>query len=307
MKKNRREDNNFSMRVLLLVCFLIGSALAFDKPDKGWFFYEDPEKPKKETVKKVEKKIEKPKEKKKEKPKKVEKPKPKPQPQQVVKKKKEDKFVFPVRPDAPQPVKEFLLNPNRETAEKFLAWQYQYFQHLQKIGFALREAYLAKGPQVYPIRGYPESELASKLYFNDYRKHLIAKAIKRLKNRFGLIIFYSGKCKVCQQELPILLGLRQIYGITMRAVNVDGNMIDLPIKQVYNPQLAKQYGITRVPTVVAVLEKKDGTVKQSVVGVGLMTADTILSMITQFLILEGEIKGSELNFYFSRNVVNEVK
>ncbi|ACO05000.1 hypothetical protein PERMA_A0033 (plasmid) [Persephonella marina EX-H1] len=295
------------MRVLLLVCFLIGSALAFDKPDKGWFFYEDPEKPKKETVKKVEKKIEKPKEKKKEKPKKVEKPKPKPQPQQVVKKKKEDKFVFPVRPDAPQPVKEFLLNPNRETAEKFLAWQYQYFQHLQKIGFALREAYLAKGPQVYPIRGYPESELASKLYFNDYRKHLIAKAIKRLKNRFGLIIFYSGKCKVCQQELPILLGLRQIYGITMRAVNVDGNMIDLPIKQVYNPQLAKQYGITRVPTVVAVLEKKDGTVKQSVVGVGLMTADTILSMITQFLILEGEIKGSELNFYFSRNVVNEVK
>lgn len=284
------------------------STFATDKPDRGWFFYEEPEKPEKEkVVKKVEKKVVKPKKEKKEKPKKVEKPKPKQPQQQVVKKKKENKFVFPVRPDAPQPVKEFLLNPNRETAEKFLAWQYQYFQHLQKIGFALREAYLAKGPQVYPIRGYPESELASKMYFTDYRKKLISKAIKKLKNRFGLIVFYAGRCRVCQQELPILLGLKQTYGITMRAVNVDGNMIDLPIKQVYNPNLAKKYGISRVPTVVAVLEKKDGTIKQSVVGVGLMTADTILSMITQFLILEGEIKGSELNFYFSRNVVNEVK
>lgn len=281
-------DNLFIMKKLGLIMLFVWFAVGFasEKPDRGWFFYEDPKKEEKKEEKKVEttKKTETPKEKE--------------------TAKKESKFEFPVRPDAPEPVKEFLLNPNRETAEKFLAWQYQYFQHLQKVGFALREAYLAKGKEVYPIVGYPESELASKLYFSTYQKQFISNALDKIRDRFGLIVFYSGSCNVCRQELPTVIGMAQMYRIPIRAVNVDGNMLDLPIKQSYNPNLAKQYGISQVPTVLAILQKKDGTVKQSVIGIGLTSADTLLSMIVQFLVLEGEIKGSELNF---SNITEEVR
>jgi len=210
--------------------------------------------------------------------------------------KKKEEFVFPVRPDAPQPVKQFLVNPTEETAKEFLKWQYQYFKHLEKVGFVLRDAVLKHAPEVYPIMGYPESVLVATNY-PGLRQELFKKAVARVRDKFGLIYFFSSQCRFCKLQSPLIEKLHRDFGISVRGVSVDGGLIPEDIPQVVNPDLARRFGITNVPAVVAVIDRA-GQPEIYFLAVGFAPLDQLQTQIIRLLKFKGLIDEFELNVNF---------
>ena len=210
--------------------------------------------------------------------------------------KKKKEFVFPVRPDAPEPVKQFLVNPNEETAKEFLRWQYRYFKHLEKVGFVLRDTALKYAPEVYPIMGYPESVLIATNY-PGLRQELFKKAVARVRDKFGLIYFFSSQCRFCRLQSPLIEKLHRDFGISVRGVSVDGGLIPEDIPQVANPGLARRFGITSVPAVVAVIDR-EGEPEIYFLAVGFTPLDQLQAQIIRLLKLKGLINEFELNVNF---------
>lgn len=251
------------------------------KPERGWFWYEDP-------IRKETQKPEQAKEQQKE-------------PEKTVKEtpKKDKDFEFPVKEDAPEVVRQWLKEPTEENAKAFLAWQYKYIEHLKKIGYSLRNAYLRYGDEIYPIAGYPESPLAS-VYYHNVKDSIYKSLIEKASNKLGLIYFYSKSCPNCNHQKPILSYLASKYNISIRGVTVDGDIdADLPFPSVYNPILIKKYQITSVPTILAVMDKGSNE-QPAIAGIsaGFTPLDQIEQQIIRFLIQEGEIKEKELRAGF---------
>jgi conjugal transfer pilus assembly protein TraF len=264
-----------------------------DKPDKGWFFYEEP--PKKEKKEKKKKTVKIP----------VVKPKEK---KEENKEKKKD-FQFPVRPEAPEPVKEFLLNPSEQTAKAFLEWQSKYLNHLRKIGFSLREAYLKYGTQIYNVAGYPETPQFADLY-NAKKDYFFAQTIKKFKDKLGYIFFYEKGCPYCEAEKRIVIYLHNL-GISIRGVSLNEIDKNLPFKSVVSVELFKRYSIQSVPTLLVVFEKDNGEVKTAVVGRGLTPLDQIERNTLMFLSVIGELKLKDFNpnynGFFGKPISEELK
>ena len=211
-------------------------------------------------------------------------------------KKKEKTFTFPVRPDAPEPVKQFLVNPTEETAKEFLKWQYLYFKHLEKVGFVLRETALKHAHEVYPTMGYPESVLVAANYPH-LRQELFKKAVAKAKDKFGLIYFFSSQCQFCKLQSPLIEKLRKDFGIPVRGVSIDGGLIPEDIPQVVNPDLARKFGITSVPAVVAVIDGVRGP-EIYFLAVGFTPLDHLQAQIIRLLKFKGLIDEFELNINF---------
>ncbi len=278
--------------VAIMFLFNIKSAKAEaihgDRPVRGWFWYDDPKKPEQPKVEAKKQQKEEPK---KEEPKKEElKKEPK-------KEDKKEEFEFPVIKEAPEVVRQFLKEPTEENARKYLAWQYKYFEHLKKIGYNLRNAYLRYADQIYPVSGYPENVLES-LTFLQQRDNLIAKHIASVRDKVGLIYFYSTDCPICQLQKPILLNFLEKHGLSARGVT-DG-MIDhtLPFPSSNNIEIAEEYGVNSVPSILVVIAV-DGRPKIHPLGVGLTSVDQMEAQIIRFMILEGLIKEKDLNPIFS--------
>ncbi|HAK87633.1 MAG: hypothetical protein A2X55_08920 [Nitrospirae bacterium GWB2_47_37] len=266
-----------------------GEAVHGDKPARGWFWYEDPvieEKKKPEQAKESEK----PKE-----------------PEKTVKKEEPKKdFEFPVLDTAPPVMKQFLKEPSEENAKEYLVWQYKYFEHLKKIGYNLRNAYLRHGGEIYPVYGYPESPMAS-VYFHNMKDDITKAAIAKARNKLGLIYFYSKSCSWCRQQKDIVVRLIDIHGLSARGVSIDGDIdTGLPFLSVSNPDLGKQYdlvqeyGITQIPTLIAVLDK-NGKPRIAALSAGFAERETIEQQLVRFLIQENIIKEKDLNpVFFNR-------
>jgi len=262
---------NLSSYLLVLLVLSFAISWGGDTPRKGWFWYKESVKKKEEEEKKKERE--------------------KPVSKEASGKKK--KFEFPVRPDAPAPVREFLKNPNEQTAEEFLAWQYKYFKHLEKVGFALQQAYLKKGRELYPIRGYPQTPLLA-VEYQTYKKDMYKKVFSSLKDKIGIIYFFSANCGACKMENPLIEQLYYKYELPIRAVSVDGTIEDFPFPVVVNPDLALKMGVKVTPTIVLVIDKGNEPVI-NFVGVGFTPLDLLESRIIMSLVVNGVITGQELN------------
>jgi len=212
-------------------------------------------------------------------------------------KEKREKFVFPVNPNTPEPVKNFLISPTEENAKEFLQWQAQYFAHLNKIGTVLRQAYLKYGPLVYPVMGYPESVLIATNY-PELRSERFRRVIEKVKDKIGLIYFFSSKCRFCELQTPLIEKLYRDFDIPTRGVSIDGGMIDADIPQVVNPQLAKELGIRGVPAIVMVVSKENSQPIFYPIAVGFTPLDQIQAQVLRVLILENLIKPEELNLNY---------
>lgn len=265
-------------KLICLLAALFITLYAGEKSERGYFFGEEPPKPTVEDNKTV--------------PAPIQKEKPK-------EKKTENEWEFPVRPDAPEWAKPLLKNPSKENAEAYLRDQYKYVTHLQKIGFAIREAYLAKGSEIYPVQGYPDSQVAALNYHAEDKTEIYRKAFAYAKDKLGLIFFFSGKCSACKQQAPIVAYLNSLYGLEIRGVSVDGSKSsEVSFKQVVNPDLAKKYGIREIPTLIAVYDGGGGEVKTAVISNGYTPLDQIEGMLVKFLVLNGAIPEKMLNQKF---------
>jgi hypothetical protein len=258
-------------------------AMHGDKPARGYFFYEDPVPEKKEEPI-IEKAIEPPEE-------------------ELKKEEKKEEFDFPVIAEAPEVLRTFLKEPNEENAKQFLAWQYQYIAHLKKIGYNIRNAYLRYGSEIYPIATYPENPVAS-VYYHKIKDDINKSVIEPLRDNLGLIYFYSKSCNGCLHQSEIVKMFIEKYGISVRGVSVDGDLdTSLPFESVYNPSLIEELKVSQIPTIIAILDKKDGS-KPAIAGisVGFTALDMIEQTLIRFLIQEGVIQEKDLNpMFFTKN------
>ncbi len=254
-------------------------AIHGDKPVRGWLWYEDPEEEKKEQPQKEQPRAQ--------------------EPEKTTKKEEPAKkeFEFPVQESAPPALKKFLLDPTEENAKEYLVYQYKYLEHLKKIGYALRDVYLRFGGDIYPIQGYPESPLSSTFYYG-MKDSIFQSVINKVKDKVGLVYFYSTTCPDCIREKDTIIALLSKYGLSMRGVSVNGALDSgLPFPSVYNPDLIAQYGVTQIPSLIAVVEKPEGP-KVGGLSAGMASLDEIERMLVRFLVVEGVVKERDLNPVF---------
>ena len=264
------------MVAVKIFLFLLYAILVFANEERGLFFYErkaergiffyDYEEKKEEEIKEEKEK------------------------------EKEEKFEFPVSSEAPPVVQKFLKNPTEENAREFLKWQYQYMMHLYKIGAALRSAFLKEGKEIYPVMGYPESVLVATLY-PELREELFKRAIQKVKDKVGLLYFFSSRCKFCELQSPLVEKLYRDYGISLRGVSIDGGLVPYDFPQVVNPELARNFGISQVPAIVMVIER-EGKAEFELLSLGFTPLDQIKANMIRILIYKGLINPSELNVNF---------
>lgn len=317
--------NRFFILILFCMLFITNNILASkilnNKPTRGYFFYECPEGykevgvfkkcvpiPKEENVAQKEPI--------KEEPAKKEEPLQK---EEIVKEETKDifliekekveketnkvanydgeSFVFPINEEAKRvpALANFLMHPeNKEYAENYLSWQYKYMMHLQKIGFALSSTNTLKGHEIYPIKGYAANEVES--IYNKYnQKALYREKWQSIKEKIGLIYFYSTTCPVCQKQTPIVDAVVKQYGFSIRGVVYDGKIDDtVAFESINNPGLYQKFNITQVPTLIAVYSDGD---KYDIAGisVGIMPADNIVAKVLEFAKLKGVVKGNDLS------------
>ncbi len=284
------------MFLIVLIMYLLGvdvskaeaEAIHGDKPARGWFWYEDPVKTEdgeKSALIKAEGTEDR-------EQKKEEAPKPNLPPKIV------EEFEFPVLDTAPPLMKKFLKEPTEESAKEYLAWQFKYMQHLKKIGFTLRDVYLRLGGEIYPIEGYPETPIYSSIYFNKLRDDTFKQIISRFSSLLGIIYFYSKSCPICEQQKDNIVLLRDKYNLSLRGITVDGEIdYNLPFVSTYNPAFIRDYRITQVPALIAVLDK-NGEAKTAGLSAGYASVDMIERQLLRFLINEGMIEEKELNPIF---------
>jgi thiol-disulfide isomerase/thioredoxin len=248
-------------------------AMHGDKPVRGWFWYEDPVR--EEPQKKVE----------------IPKVPLSKEPEMKVEKKD---FEFPVLPDAPPILATMLKDPTEENATAYLDWQFQYFQHLKKIGYNLHHAYLKWGADVYPISGYPDNVVNS-LHFRMAQQEAEERIINNLHDKVGIIYFYAKDDPTCITQKRVLRAFLEEVPLSIRGVSYDGNIdTELPFMSVYKPSLFSDYNIQKIPTLMAVVDVPEG-VKTLYLGVGLTSVGKMRSQIINFLIQEGLIKEKDIN------------
>ncbi len=285
----------FFVFIALCIGFTYSFASVFERPERGEMWYELPKKEEKKK-KKVKKAISKKPPKKKTFKKK-----------KLVKKKKQNKYEFPIKEGTPPVIAAFLKNPNEENAKEFLKWQAWYFNHIRKIGFTLQQTYRKYGPQIYNVVGYPENIIFANEYKNNgLEVEQYREIISQFKGRLGFIFFYKSTCPFCKEFLPIVSYLKLKYGLSIRGVAYDSVIEGLPFKSVVNPQLFYKYGIKQIPSLVAVLQKKDGSVVQGFVGVGYVPEDQIEQNILYFLYANGELQPKDINANY-KYIFNRVR
>ncbi len=209
-------------------------------------------------------------------------------------------FSFPITEEAKRvpALKEFLLHPTEENATNYLAWQYKYMEHLNKIGYSLRSAFVRFGSEVYPIQGYPESPQASVQYAS-LKEGLFKAAINSMHDKLGLVYVYSLNCEVCRMQKDTIIGFVRKYNLSARGlVEAEANIDpDLPFPSTVNKQRIHELGVTQTPTLLAVVDD-NGTPKIGGISVGYMPMDQMENQIIRFLIEGGFIKEKDLNPLF---------
>lgn len=279
--------------VLVIVLVLFHQAQAHadathgNNPVRGWFWYDD------NVV---------------EEPKKVESPKPpvRQEPEKPPEKTEKKKFEFPVTSEAPPVLAKMLKEPTEENATAYLDWQFQYFQHLKKIGYNFHNAYLKWGADVYPVSGLPNNTLNS-LQFREGQQNAEERIINSLLDKVGIIYFYVKDDPTCATQKRILQTLVGKIPFSIRGVSYDGKIdTELPFPSVYNPSLFSAYNIQKIPTLMAVMDLPEGP-KTLYLGVGFTGIGTIRSQIINFLIQEGFIREKDINPTFIRTLPDALR
>lgn len=268
--------------ILLLILLVYREGFCLyndDRPARGEMFYEFPV-PEKKQPERQQAKEEPKKETRKEQ-------------QNTVQPEKKEPYEFPVRPDAPPVLAKFLKEPTEENAKEFLRWQSWYFNHLSKVSYALKSAYMKYGEEVYNVTGYPRTVQFADDYNNAYKERFYRSIFAKHRDNLGLLFFYSSGCPYCHRMISVINYLADTYGVEIRGVSSDA-VVPASFRSYVSPQTFAKYGIRSVPAVVAVYTK-DGKIYQDIVASGFTPLDDLIGNILSFMVYHGIIQPKELN------------
>lgn len=194
---------------------------------------------------------------------------------------------LPVVADAPHEVKKLLYKPTLENAKEYLRWLYRVTDRASVIADLIQRAVVESN--VYPTTT-PRSQYEAMIIALQ-RENEEKEKIKTATATVGLYYFYKPGCPACEAQNMIIQRLRKL-GFSVIGIYIPGEgNPDIGIK--YHPDrgMAKFFGITEVPSVVAV---SDRTKSFRIIARGITTQDIIIERIFNFIeeeVLNGKKTG----------------
>ncbi len=121
----------------------------------------------------------------------------------------------------------------------------------------------------------PVNQKARHIYL-DEEKTIMADAIFKLQEQYGLFFFFSGQCEYCHQFAPIVQQFSAKYGWQVIAISVDGGMVEGFNEALADYGLVAKWQIPVLPALFAVNPKTEQVVP---VAFGLTTLDQMETRI----------------------------
>ncbi len=233
-----------------------------------------------------------------------------------------DCFVMPLQPEARRvPVlAKFLSNPSPSNSEDYLKWQATYFNHLSKISYGLRFAYLSKGPEAYPTdmaNMYGDNEFSP--ISDDIRDANQMRILSKLKDKVGIMIFMGATTAVEQasdiysrvfnyqkgawKNIPISLVFpdEKIKSMELERFKkmyvMDQRNKDFleRVKIIVNKDLFNKFNVMLTPSAVAVYKKKGKEYIWQNLATGNVRAHEVRKALFRFLVYNSIVDPKELS------------
>lgn len=211
-------------------------------------------------------------------------------------------YEYPITEEAKRipALRNFLTNPNDpKNVENYLGWVAKHYNYVANIGYQIQSTVNMKGDNVYPVSRSSTSPLGS-VYASQEEDEKIQELLTKHQRKIGILYFYKLGCPSCSNMKPIISLFRQKYPyISFRAVtnsqNYDNDYGKMGIKSYMNIELIQQLGISQTPTILGVVEQKDGSPKYAGLATSFTPLDQIEKQLIRMLINEGVIKATALN------------
>lgn len=115
---------------------------------------------------------------------------------------------------------EAVLRPTAESVADYIRFQREQLDRASTFSDVWRRA-LWMDPSLDYNLERPASGFAKRAWL-DGRKDERRAALSALKDRYGLFYFYAASCSACQTFSPVLRGMAEEHGLTVKAVSTDG-------------------------------------------------------------------------------------
>jgi len=251
-----------------------------------------------------------------------------------------DCFVFPLQPEALHlPVlAKWLKNPNPKNSTEWLKWQAKYFNHLDKIGYGLRFAFLNGGKNAYPTdASITYFDNPTNMQYSRIREFREKQILKSLQDKIGVLVFL-GKNILFEKNNNVYKALWQIgrdKGFWAKNVNL---MVVFPDRKslnavkkilftdpsykadvmtqkawkklfnegkvIVNKDMFKRFNVYVTPSVVMTYKKRDKAF-WSVVEIGSLSPKAIRESLIRYLKYQGIITPADLQMGDALNAIQK--
>lgn len=174
--------------------------------------------------------------------------------------------------------KRAVITGQKEDLEKFIETQYLIAQY--GVDFAKNIQHIVNFNPQYSNQSSDYKTMSEARVSAAKREELLKKA----NSRYYIAFIYKAECPYCASQLPILMGLREKFGIKILGISVNGGHYEGLDNSIIDTDVADDPEVQAFPTIMLVDKKEP---KKIFISKGLSTQDQLESKIYQ-RILENE-------------------
>jgi conjugal transfer pilus assembly protein TraF len=116
-------------------------------------------------------------------------------------------------------------------------------------------------------------------------------ALKEAKHRYVVVFIYSTGCPYCERQLPVLLSLKEKYGLSLLGISTDGGMYNGMDQNIVDKTVINDPNIQSFPTIMLLDTKQE---KRIFISNGLTAGDQLENLIFRTVLdIENNEKGKK--------------
>lgn len=143
-----------------------------------------------------------------------------------------------------------VMNPTPDNIKAYIQFHEMFLQKSYVFADQWRRTQLENPELDYSLIGRPNNR-AAQIEYDSNRDLRTQASIKAMAKTHGIFFFYRGDCPYCHAMAPTLLAFAQQYGITIKAISMDGGMIDGLPNPVMDNGIGSKLGVKMVPAIFA--------------------------------------------------------
>ncbi len=115
--------------------------------------------------------------------------------------------------------------------------------------------------------------------------------LREAKNRYVITFIYSTGCPYCERQLPVLLSLKEKYGLSLLGISTDGGMYNGMDQNIIDKTVLNDPNVQSFPTIMLLDTKQE---KRIFISKGLSTGDQLENLIFRAVVdIENNEKGEK--------------